>query len=262
MRFLGPSGIIIALLAMIIGFMLEGGHMGALLAPSAALIVIGGTFGATIVAYNADEILSIPKLVLTAINKELPQYHQAIEEIIMLSDKARREGLLQVDSQLEEIEDPFLKKGIQLVVDGTEPELVRNILETDMLFTHERHETGASIFDTAGGYSPTMGIIGTVMGLVHVLGSIEDPDSLAPAIAMAFAATLYGVGAANIIFLPIAARLRNVAKRELILRELQIEGVLALQSGYNPIIIREHLNSFLKHSITHSRSIEGEYYEQ
>lgn len=261
MRFLGPFGIIFATLAMIVGFISEGGHISSLIAPSAALIVIGGTVGATIVGYSTDEILSIPKLLVTAINKEIPAYHQAIEEIIKLSDQARREGLLYVDNQLDDIADPFLKKGMQLVVDGTDPEMVRNILETEMLFTHERHETGASIFDSAGGYSPTMGIIGTVMGLVHVLGSIDDPDSLAPAIAMAFAATLYGVGAANVVFLPIAARLKNIGKKELILRELQIEGILALQAGYNPVLIREHLNAFLKHSTTPRRGTEGDYYE-
>lgn len=248
MQYLGPSGLIIGTLALAIGFIMEGGHISSLIAPSAALIVFGGTLGATIVAFSAEEILSIPRLLVTAIRKEIPSYDVAIEQIIDLANKARREGLLYVDKQLDTIDDPFLRKATQLVVDGTDPEMVRAILETEMLTAYERHETGASIFEAAGGYSPTMGIIGTVMGLVHVLGSIENPDSLGPAIAMAFAATLYGVAAANIFYLPIAARLKNLSKKELLLKELQIEGMLAVQAGYNPTLIQERLNAFMRNS--------------
>ncbi|MBO8138203.1 MAG: flagellar motor protein [Desulfotomaculum sp.] len=248
MNLVSPFGIIFALLSLGIGFVMEGGHLSSLMAPSAALIVFGGTFGATIVAYSFDEIKTIPKLLLLTATRKIPPYDQAIDQIVELADMARKEGLLYIDNQLENVEDPFLRKAMQLVVDGTDPEMVRNILETEMYASHERHEVGASIFEAAGGYSPTMGIIGTVMGLVHVLGSIEDPDSLGPAIAMAFAATLYGVSAANIIYFPVAGRLKNLSKKELLLKELQIEGVLALQAGYNPVLIRERLNAYLRNS--------------
>ncbi len=248
MNLVTPLGIIFATLALAGGFLMEGGHISALIAPSALLIVFGGTFGATIVAYNFEEVKSIPKLLLMAVNKKIPSYQDAIDQVVELADKARREGLLYIDNQLDNIDDPFLRKAMQLVVDGTDPEMVRNILETEMYSAHERHEVGASIFEAAGGYSPTMGIIGTVMGLVHVLGSIDNPETLAPAIAMAFTATLYGVGAANVFYLPIAGRLRNLSKKEFVLKELQIEGVLSLQAGYNPILIRERLNAFLRNS--------------
>ncbi|WP_031518033.1 flagellar motor protein [Desulfofalx alkaliphila] len=258
MNFIVPFGLLLAFFSLIIGFTLEGGSISALIAPSAAIIVFGGTFGATIVAYSFNEVKNIPNLLKMVLVKKIPPYHEAIDQIVELSDKARREGLLYIDNQLDQIDDPFLRKAMQLVVDGTDPEMVRNILETEMYSAHERHEVGASIFESAGGYSPTLGIIGTVMGLVHVLGSISDPDSLGPAIAMAFAACLYGVAAANIFFFPVAHRLQNLSKQELVLKELQIEGVLSLQAGYNPMLIRERLNAFLRHSNLQRRADEEE----
>jgi chemotaxis protein MotA len=131
-------------------------------------------------------------------------------------------------------------------MDGTDPELVRQIMETEMYSIQERHHTGASIFETAGGYAPTMGILGTVMGLIHVLGNLEQPETLGPSIALAFIATLYGVGSANIIWLPIADKLKNQSKKEVMLRELMLEGVISIQAGYNPILVRERLTAFLK----------------
>lgn len=256
MNFTTLFGLIFASAALIVGFMMEGGTISALFSPSAMMIVFGGTFGATIVAYNFEEIKNIPRLLIMALNRKIPSYQDAIDQVVDLADKARREGLLYIDNMLDTIEDPFLRKAMQLVVDGTDPEMVRNILETEMYSTHERHEIGVSIFESAGGYSPTMGIIGTVMGLVHVLGNVDNPEALAPAIAMAFTATLYGVAAANVFFFPIANRLRNLSQKELTLKELQIEGVLSLQAGYNPILIRERLNAFLRN--VNTRNVDEE----
>jgi len=253
-----PLGIVFAATCLIAGFLWEGGHAGALLAPSAFVIVIGGTLGATVIAFSTSEVLSIPKLVKTAMTQKLPDFTETINLIVELSEKARREGLLYLDSQLDTIEDPFLRKAMQLVVDGTDPEMVRSILETEVYASYERHQVGVHIFEAAGGYAPTMGIIGTVMGLVHVLGSLQDPDSLGPAIAMAFIATLYGVSSANIFWLPIGGKLKNLSKKELILREMMIEGVLALQAGYNPTIIRERLNAFIKPGQAKPQTDEGE----
>ncbi|MEG3069828.1 MAG: MotA/TolQ/ExbB proton channel family protein [Candidatus Syntrophopropionicum ammoniitolerans] len=139
-----------------------------------------------------------------------------------------------------------MHKGIQLVVDGIEPEMVRMIMETEMYTIREHNNTGIGIFEAAGGFAPTMGIIGTVMGLVHVLGNLSNPETLGPAIALAFIATLYGIGSANILWLPIAAKLRNLSEKEDILRELMLEGLLSIQAGYNPIIVRERLTAFLR----------------
>ncbi|MEW6698037.1 MAG: flagellar motor protein [Bacillota bacterium] len=258
MDIMTPVGLIFGVTCLIVGFLLEGGHVSALVAPTAFIIVIGGTVGATVVAFSTSEVLSVPNLIKTAISKKLPDITETINLIVELSEKARREGLLYLDSQLDTIEDPFLRKAMQLVVDGTDPEMVRSILETEVYASYERHQTGVHIFESAGGYAPTMGIIGTVMGLVHVLGNLSDPDSLGPAIAMAFIATLYGVASANVFWLPIGAKLKNLSKKELILREMMIEGILALQAGYNPTIIRERLNAFIKPGQIKPQTDEGE----
>lgn len=242
--FLG--GILLALISMVVAFLLDGGKILALVKPTAAMIVFGGTIGATIVSFTMSEIKTIPKLMTIIMFQKLPDEILLIDQIVGLADKVRREGLLYLENQLPQIEDGFMRKGIQLVVDGTDPELVRQILETEIYSIQERHHTGASIFEAAGGYAPTMGIIGTVMGLVHVLSNLESPETLGPSIALAFIATLYGIGSANILWLPIAGKLTNMSKKEIMLRELMLEGIISIQAGYNPILIRERLSAFLK----------------
>ncbi|MCL0032867.1 flagellar motor protein [Peptococcaceae bacterium] len=249
MNIMMPLGIFIATASLVVGFMIVGGSIGMLIMPAAMLIVIGGTFGATMSAYSMEEVKTLPKLFAMVITRKTPPYTEVIDQIVELADMARKEGLLYIDSQLENIKDPFLRKGMQLVVDGTDPEMVRNILETEVYSAHGRHEVGVGIFETAGGYAPAMGIIGTIMGLVLVLTKVADPDELGPAIAVAFITTLYGVAFANLVFIPIATRLKNLSKQEITLQELQIEGILALQAGYNPRLIRERLNAFLKQSM-------------
>ncbi len=242
-------GLVLAVVALVGGFVLEGGHIGALFQLTAALIVFGGTVGATILSFSFNDLKVVPRLLAVAFFRNPPNPAETIELVVRLAEEARREGLLYLENRLEEIDDPFLRKGIQLVVDGTDPDLVRNILEVELYSIQDRHQTGAGIFEAAGGYAPTMGIIGTVMGLVHVLGSIDKPENLGPAIALAFIATLYGVSSANVFWLPIAAKLQNLSKKELLLRQLMLEGIVSLQAGYNPILIRERLTAFLKPEI-------------
>ncbi len=239
------AGIVTSLVCLVGAFILEGGHPAALISPTSFIIVFGGTIGATIVGYSINEIKNVPQLFKITLFQKLPDENALIEQVVDLADKVRREGLLYLENQLPQIEDGFMRKGIQLVVDGTDPELVRQIMETEMYSIQERHQNGASIFDTAGGYAPTMGIIGTVMGLVHVLGNLSSPETLGPAIAMAFLATLYGVGSANVLWLPLAEKLKNLSKKEVMLRELMLEGIMSIQAGYNPILIRERLSAFL-----------------
>ncbi|NLI13191.1 flagellar motor protein [Pelotomaculum propionicicum] len=240
------GGILLAVISLVLAFVMDGGHVLALLKPTAALIVFGGTIGATVVSFTMNEIKTIPKLLTIILFQKLPDEILLIDQIVGLADKVRREGLLYLENQLPQIEDGFMRKGIQLVVDGTDPELVRQILETEIYSIQERHHIGASIFETAGGYGPTMGIIGTVMGLVHVLSNLESPETLGPSIALAFIATLYGVGSANILWLPIAGKLTNMSKKEVMLRELMLEGIISIQAGYNPLLIKERLSAFLK----------------
>ncbi len=238
-------GLSLAVFSLVGGFLLEGGHAGALFKYTAAIIVFGGTIGATAISYSLNELKNVPRLFKIALFPKEMELAQVIDLIVGLADEARREGLLYLENRLDEIKDPFLRKGIQLVVDGTDPELVRSIMEVELYAIEERHHIGSSIFETAGGYAPTMGIIGTVMGLVHVLGNMSDPNSLGPAIAVAFMATLYGVASANVLWLPLGAKLANLSKKESHLRQLMIEGIVSLQAGYNPILIRERLSAFL-----------------
>lgn len=239
-------GIIIASGCLVLAFVEEGGSITALLSPTAALIVLGGTIGATTMCFSLQEIKTVPKLLKITMFQKLPDEISLINQIVEISEKVRREGILYLEQQLDQIEDSFMRKGIQLVVDGTDPEMVRMIMETEVYAIQERHEIGSGIFETAGGFAPTMGIIGTVMGLVNVLSNLESPETLGPSIALAFIATLYGIGTANILWLPIAAKLKNFSKKEDMLREIMLEGILSVQAGYNPVLVRERLTAFLK----------------
>lgn len=240
---IGIGGAIVCLVG---GFLLEGGKAGALLQITAAIIVFGGTIGATIASFSMREIMTIPGLLKIVLKQKVPEPGKIIELIVELAEIARREGLLQLENKLPEIDDLFLRKGLQLVVDGNEPELVRNTLEVEIYATEERHQTGKQIFEAAGGYAPTMGIIGTVMGLVHVLGQMTSPEKLGPAIAVAFMATLYGVASANVLWIPIATKLGNLSKKEILIRQLMLEGIVSVQAGYNPTLIRDRLSGFLR----------------
>jgi chemotaxis protein MotA len=247
-------GLIVGFAAMIIAFVLEGGSLGALISPTAGLIVLGGTIGATILSFTMDELKKVPALLKISFQSQVYDFNILIDQIIQMADQARREGLLSLEQNLSEIQDPFLKTGVQLAIDGVEGTLLRDILETEIYCMGERHRNGISIFEAAGGYSPTMGIIGTVMGLVNVLGHMDDPGSLGPAIAMAFIATLYGVGFANLLWLPIATKLKNKHNKESLYCELALEGVLSLQAGENPSLIQEKLRAFLESSAQKSET--------
>lgn len=242
-------GIILGFGMLIAGFLLEGGHFGSLLEFTAAMIVLGGTAGAVMVSFSMDDIKQIPKLIKIASIEKKYQVNELITTLCGFAEKARREGLLCLERETASIDDDFVRQGIQLVVDGTDPALVRDILETQIDFTDQRHRTGADMFEAAGGFSPTMGIIGTVMGLVHVLGNLSDPEALGPSIAVAFIATLYGVAFANVVYLPLAHKLKLKSKRERFMREIALEGILSIQAGDNPSIVREKLRAFLAEKV-------------
>lgn len=239
------AGILIGFGSLILGFILEGGTPGALLAGTAALIVLGGTVGATIVGYSLPEILNLPSILKVAFTEQRHNPLELIEEISRYAVLARREGFVGLEKELVKVKDKFLRTALQLVIDGTDPELTRNILEQHIYNTGERHRVGISFFEAAGGYAPTMGIIGTVMGLVHVLSNLSNPSELGPSIAMAFIATLYGVSTANLLWLPLASQLKNKSRKEQLNQEMILEGILALQAGKSPTAIRSALMSFL-----------------
>jgi chemotaxis protein MotA len=238
-------GILAGLIALIGGFLWEGGQWEGLIEKSALLIVFGGTFAATAVSYPWPRLKRIPdglKLVFRPI-EENP--HQLLEDIVEFAIVARREGVLALENVASKHPNRFLRDGLQMVIDGTDADLNRQILEVEIDAVEQRLEQHAKIFDSAGGYAPTMGIIGTVMGLIHVLGNLSDPSTLGPAIAVAFTATLYGVASANVIYLPIASKIRSRCAEQVHVLELMLEGILAIQAGENPKLIRKKITSFL-----------------
>lgn len=165
--------------------------------------------------------------------------------MVEMARRARRGGVLSLEEEAQAINDPFLKKGILLVVDGTDPELVRNVLDIDLAMTEKRHSSNYSALEAMGGYAPTMGIIGTVMGLVNVLAHLEDPSKLGSAIAVAFIATFYGVASANLLWLPLASKLKKRSEDEMVLRQMMLTGILSIQAGDSPRVVEDKLKSFL-----------------
>ncbi len=240
-------GLIVALIGILGGNILEGGSIGSLISPSAMLIIFGGTIGVTMFNVGLSNFLLIPKLIGEVLKKPKDNSHETVEALLSFAQKARREGLLALEEDIQEIQnkDPFMAKGLQMVVDGSDSSLVENVLLTEVELKEKRDIAGASVFEAAGGYAPTMGIIGTVMGLIHVLGNLENPDELGPAISVAFLATFWGIALANVFFLPIAGKLKGKAQEEAEMKHLVIEGILSIQKGDNPTVVREKLRAFL-----------------
>ncbi len=238
-------GIGVALAGLLLGAMMEGSQIPAFLNIPALLLVNGGMFGATLAGSSMERMKAIPALYKKAMSSERPNLPAQLELLVGFAERARREGLLALDDEVAELEDEFTKKGLQLVVDGTDPELVREILENEIDGMAARHAAGVQPFEKAGGFGPTMGIIGTVMGLVHVLQNLSAPATLGPAISGAFIATLYGVGSANVILLPTANRLKVLSAEEVELRTMTLEGILSIQAGDNPRVVADKLLSFI-----------------
>jgi chemotaxis protein MotA len=238
-------GIGVAAFGILLSAMMEGTSPAAFINIPAILIICAGTGGATLASVGMEQMKRVPALYKLVLNNTPPDIQGRIDLLVSLAEQARREGLLALDGRLGEIDDEFTRKGMQLVVDGTDPELVREILEGEIDGMVARHAEGAAPFEKAGGFAPTMGIIGTVLGLVHVLQNLAAPSTLGPSISAAFIATLMGVGSANVIFLPIANRLKAISAEEVELRMMTLEGILSLQAGDNPRLVSEKLMSYL-----------------
>jgi len=249
-------GLIVGIGALIGGYMWDGGHINALIVPSAMLIIFGGTAGAIIISFPMSRLKETGQALKMAFSEAKRDPEATIREIVDMAAIARREGVLALEQRAQETPNSFLSEGLMMVVDGTDPELTKQILELEMDSLEHHHEGWAKIFEAAGGFAPSMGIIGTVMGLIHVLGSLDDPGSLGPAIAVAFSATLYGVASANVIYLPIANKIKIRSQEQLSEMELMLEGILALQAGENPQLIQKKLKSFLHPN--YKRTTEGD----
>ncbi len=221
-----------------------------LMQPTAALIVIGGTLGATFVAFTLDQLKQLPKVIMGLFFTESHDPVQVINQLAELSEKARKDGLLSLEQDAQSNHNPLIRKGLGLVVDGIETEVIKDILTREVELEESIHQTGEKILEAMGGFGPTMGVLGTVMGMVGILGEMGgDTNELAKKIAVAFVATLYGVGSANLVYLPLAGRIKAKASVELMINDLIIEGLLSIQAGENPKIIKEKLNLALVEKI-------------
>lgn len=238
-------GLVMALLAVLGSLIMDGGSVMSLVNPSAMLLVLVGTAGATVAGLPMSDVKRAPSLLIGVFRPPKVDVAGVVSDICRLAEVARREGLLRLEEELDKGElDPFLARGISLVVDGSDEERIRSLLEEDVAIYEEDRATGAAIFETAGGYAPTLGIIGTVMGLVSVLSNLSDVAKLAPSIAVAFTATLWGVASANLFWLPMANNLKGQTKRMVRFRMAVVEGCVAITRGQNPRVIEEALSVY------------------
>jgi chemotaxis protein MotA len=235
-----PIGIVLAMVLLALGGLLEGTNPASLFNVPATVII-----GVSIAAFGMEEMKKVPVLYKKSFSMEFPDLGANVVLIHHFADRARRDGLLALEEEAGELEDPFVKKGLGLVVDGNDPDTVAEVLELEIESMTKRHRKGQATFKGAGGFAPTLGVLGTVMGLLHALSILDQPELLGPAIAGAFMATLYGVGAANVVILPVESRLKQLTEAETSSRQMIIEGLLAVQAGDNPRMVAEKLLAFL-----------------
>lgn len=246
MDILSVVGVILAFVAILGGNMLEGGNLSSLLQLTAFVVVFGGTVGAILIQSPLPTFLKGLKMTRWVVLPPKTDPAGTIERIVEWCQLARKEGLLGLETLSEEESDPFARKGLQLLVDGSEPEVIRNTLETELDAIEARDIKASKIFEAAGGYSPTIGILGAVMGLIHVMQHLSDPSKLGEGIATAFVATIYGVGLANLFFLPISGKLRSVVENQSRVKEIIIEGVIAIAEGENPRAVDTKLQGYVQ----------------
>ncbi|MCU0840698.1 MAG: flagellar motor protein [Thiobacillaceae bacterium] len=238
-------GLALGLAAILVGQALEGGHLGSLLQLTAFLIVIGGTLGAVMLQSPLRVFLDGLSMARWVFKPPQVATEQVLNQLLEWSHQARRGGLLALESQIEALDDLFQRRGLQMLVDGAEPEVLRETLELELSSYEHHHQESAKIWLAAGGYAPTIGIIGAVMGLIHVMENLSDPSKLGSGIAVAFVATIYGVGSANLIFLPISNKLKALVTRQVRTKEMYVEGLVSIANGENPRMIEAKLQGYL-----------------
>jgi chemotaxis protein MotA len=238
-------GIAVALIAILAGNALEGGHLGSIVGGPAALIVLGGTIGAVIVQYPFATISGALKAAAATFKKPAHSPEKVVDEIVEYANRARRDGILALEKVAASASDPFLAKALTIAVDGADSTTLRETLEIAISQREEHGEDAAKVFEAAGGYCPTVGIIGAVLGLIHVMSNLSDINAVGGGIAAAFVATIYGVAAANILFLPLGGRIKLAVREEVTMKTMMLVGVLAIQEGMNPKLIRDRLSEFI-----------------
>lgn len=247
-------GILFGIGMILLGQKLEGGHAGSLLQLTAFMIVVGGTIGAVLVSYPLGEVIAGVKGLKMAMQEKPSDIVQLITQLVELATIARRDGVLALEGKLAEVKDPFLKRALGFLVDGVEASVARDTLETEIEIESEEQNVTAKFWGDFGALCPTVGVLGAVLGLIHVMENLDDPTALGPGIAVAFVATVYGVGVANLIALPLSNKIKRKVAIEKERKTLIAEGVLAIQEGLNPRILEEKLKSFGGHHAKHMKS--------
>lgn len=237
-------GFLLGIFLVIWGIM-QSGELVTFIHPASLAIVLGGTIGATLISFPLKKVLNTFKVVKNAFFEKGISQNKLLEDIMNLANIARKEGLLALEEAGEKAEDIFLKKGIMLIVDGTDPELVRNVLETELNFLEERHEEGQKVLETMAAFSPAFGMVGTLIGLVNMLKTLDDVSTVGPNMSVALITTFYGSLFANLLFTPLANKLKGRSREELLVKEMIVEGLLSIQAGENPRIIEEKLKTFI-----------------
>ncbi|MCC6867950.1 MAG: flagellar motor protein [Burkholderiales bacterium] len=245
MDILSIIGLAVAIGAIVGGQVLEGGSIGSLLQLAAFMIVIGGTLGAVMLQSPLPTFVEGLKLSQWVIAPPAVDPHGAIERVVEWAQVARKDGMLALEDRLAQLPQGFERNGLQMLVDGFEPEKIREAMEVEITAWEERKRAAAKIWDSAGGYAPTIGILGAVLGLIHVMENLSDPGKLGGGIAVAFVATVYGVGTANLILLPVGTKLKSLIAREVAQRELFVDGMMGIANGENPKLIEARLNGYL-----------------
>lgn len=236
---------IVSAFGLVIIAILMGGGLSLFINIPSLMIVVGGTLGATMINYPLKDVLGAVNVVKNVFFTRSHSVGDIVKQFAEFGNKARREGILALETDIARIDDEFLKKGLQLAVDGLEPQLICEILDTEVEFLKERHQLGAEIFSTMGSFAPALGMIGTLIGLVQMLQSMDDPSTIGPAMAVALLTTFYGSIMANLICMPVSGKLRTRSKEETLVKEMTIQGVLSLTKGENPRILEQKMKSFL-----------------
>jgi len=236
---------IVTAFALVVSAILMGGSLMLFVNIPSIMIVVGGTLGATMINYPLPDILKVSNVVKNAIFHKKHTVKEMIGAFVDLAGTARREGILALESSINDMKDDFMRKGLQLSIDGLEPAAIKEILNTEIESIQDRHKLGAEIFTTLGTFAPALGMIGTLIGLVQMLQTMEDPSTIGPAMAVALLTTFYGALMANVLFLPIAGKLRNRSSEEVMMKELMSEGIMSIAKGDNPRLLEQKLNAFL-----------------
>lgn len=239
------AGVVVALGGILAGMLIEGGHLASIIQLTAFMIVMGGTAGAVMIQFQLRVFLKALGMARWVILPPKFDHEEAIRKLMEWADMARKNGLLALEPVIEATSDPFVRKGLQMLVDGSEPDTLRNTLLVELEARERVSQAAAKVYESAGGYAPTIGILGAVLGLIHVMSNLADPSKLGEGIATAFVATVYGVGSANILFIPIGNKLKDLAKEGGLYHELTIEGLLGIANGEHPRLIESRLHGYL-----------------